>query len=322
MTPGLSFDAMSTVQATVAEARAAEAAGARSLWVASHLFFRDPFGLAMAILQATQRATVLPMAVSPYTMHPLHAAMAAATLDEVAPGRAALCLGSGNPVDLAEAGRGQDRPVRTLREAVEICRRLLAGEALTFDGEVFRMRGRKLHPTPGAPIPIYLTAMGEQMFALGGAVADGVLLSAGCSVEFVRHARAHVERGAGKRKVTLAGLVLTALSEDEGAALERHRRRLGFLLRGKHHEPNLRLAGTAVDREALVVRPHPGEVLEDVDPRVVQRLPQAVDQAHGEGREAEEQRPQDHAPVALRQLEGVRVLDDGVHSTITFPNIV
>jgi len=252
VTPGLSFDAMSTVQATVAEARAAEAAGARSLWVASHLFFRDPFGLAMAILQATQRATVLPMAVSPYTMHPLHAAMAAATLDEVAPGRAALCLGSGNPVDLAEAGRGQDRPVRTLREAVEICRRLLAGEALTFDGEVFRMRGRRMHPAPRTPIPIYLTAMGEQMFALGGAVADGVLLSAGCSVEFVRHARAHVERGAGKRKVTLAGLVLTALSEDEGAALERHRRRLGFLLRGKHHEPNLRLAGTAVDREALV----------------------------------------------------------------------
>jgi 5,10-methylenetetrahydromethanopterin reductase len=109
-----------------------------------------------------------------------------------------------------------------------------------------------MHPTPSTPIPIHLTAMGEQMFALAGAVADGVLLSAGCSVEFVRHARDRVERGAGKRKVTLAGLVLAALSDDEGAALERHRRRLGFLLRGKHHEPNLRLAGTTVDREALI----------------------------------------------------------------------
>ena len=251
MTPGLSFDAMSTVQTTVAAARAAEAAGARSLWVASHLFFRDPFGLSMAVLQGTQRAVVLPMAVSPYAMHPLHAAMAAATLDEVAPGRAGLCLGSGNPVDLADAGRAQDRPVRVMREAVEICRRLLAGEALTFGGEVFRMRGRRMRPTPSSPIPIYLTAMGEQMLALGGAAADGVLLSAGCSVPFVRGARALVDRGAARRRVPLAGLVLTALSEDEGAALERHRRRLGFLLRGRHHEPNLRLAGTAVDRQAL-----------------------------------------------------------------------
>lgn len=252
MTPGLSFDAMSTVQATVAEAQAAEAAGARSLWVASHLFFRDPFGLAMAILQGTRSALVMPMAVSPYAMHPLHAAMAAATLDEVAPGRAGLCLGSGNPVDLADAGRTQDRPVRTLREAMEVCRRLLAGEALTFEGEVLRMRGRRLRPTPPSSIPIFLTAMGEQMLELGGAVADGVLLSAGCSVEFVRHARALVDRGASGRKVVLGGLVLTALSEDEGAALERHRQRLGFLLRGKHHEPNLRLAGTAVDRRALI----------------------------------------------------------------------
>jgi alkanesulfonate monooxygenase SsuD/methylene tetrahydromethanopterin reductase-like flavin-dependent oxidoreductase (luciferase family) len=243
---------MSSVQETVAEARAAEAAGARSLWVASHLFFRDPFGLAMALLQGTQRAIVLPMAVSPYAMHPVHAAMAAATLDEMAPDRAALCLGSGNPVDLADVGRSQDRPLRTMREAIEICRRLLAGEFLTFEGEIFRLRGRKLQTAPSRPMPIYLTAMGEQMLALGGAVADGVLLSAASSVEFVRHARQLVDKGADGRKVTLAGLVLTALSADEGLALERHRRRLGFVLRGRHHEGNLRLAGSAVDRDALI----------------------------------------------------------------------
>lgn len=252
MTPGLSFDGMSSVQAIVAEAQAAEAAGARSLWVASHLFFRDPFGLAMAILQATQRAMVLPMAVSPYAMHPIHAAMAAATLDEAAPGRAGLCLGTGNPVDLADAGRVQERPVRTMREAVEVCRRLLAGDLVPYEGEVFQVRGRRMHPIPAHPIPIYITAMGEQMFAVGGAVADGVVLSAGCSVEFVRHARTLMGQGAAGRKVTMAGLVLTALSEDEGAALERFRRRLGFLFRGRHHGPNLRLAGTAVDRDALI----------------------------------------------------------------------
>jgi 5,10-methylenetetrahydromethanopterin reductase len=243
---------MSSVRDTVGEGQAAEAAGARSLWVSSHLFFRDPFGLAMAVLQGTQQAMVLPMAVSPYAMHPVHMAMAAATLDEVAPGRAGLCLGSGNPVDLADAGRNQDRPIRTMREAIEICRRMLDGEALAFEGEIFRMRGRKLHPAPSRPIPLYVTAMGEQMFALGGALADGVILSAGCSVEFVRHARALVDRGAGGRKITMGGLVLTAISEDEGAALERFRRRLGFVFRGKHHETNLRLAGTAVNREALV----------------------------------------------------------------------
>ena len=63
------------------------------------------------------------MAISPYAVHPVYAAMAAATLDEYFPGRVALCLGVGAPKDLEAAGIATPQPVDTLREAIAVTRR-------------------------------------------------------------------------------------------------------------------------------------------------------------------------------------------------------
>ena len=41
-TVGVAFDGRNTIQAAREQAQAAEAAGATNLWVASHLFLRDP----------------------------------------------------------------------------------------------------------------------------------------------------------------------------------------------------------------------------------------------------------------------------------------
>ncbi|MEJ0071273.1 MAG: LLM class flavin-dependent oxidoreductase [Pseudomonadota bacterium] len=50
-------------------------------------------------LAATTRIRVALMAMSPYSTHTVFAAMAAATLDEMFPGRVTLCLGVGAPAD-------------------------------------------------------------------------------------------------------------------------------------------------------------------------------------------------------------------------------
>ena len=243
-------DGRTPVPQLIDQARAADAAGAAAFWVSSHLFLRDPFTQAGAVLAATARARVTLMALSPYVLHPVHIAMAAATLDELAPGRVVLCVGAGAPGDLADAGVEPTRRVRTLRETIEVTRALLAGERVTYQGTVFQIHGRRLTLTP-QPIPIVLAASGVQTLALAGAVADGVVLSAGSSVEFVRWSLDHVERGSKGRPIRRAGLVYAAVAEPREAALARYRRNLAITLRGDHHARNVALAGGTLDQAAL-----------------------------------------------------------------------
>src|SRR5215475_8763439 len=116
---GVAFDGRNPLGVLREQAHAAERAGADTLWISSHLFLRDPFTSAAAVLTATTRVRVALMAVSPHVMHPVHMAMGAATLDELAPGRVVLCVGTGAPNDLADAGVVPQRPLAALRETVE-----------------------------------------------------------------------------------------------------------------------------------------------------------------------------------------------------------
>ena len=69
-------------QEAVEVARRAEAAGARSFWIAEHLGYREAFITATAIALATEKARLLPTAISPYLRHPTPMAMALASLAE------------------------------------------------------------------------------------------------------------------------------------------------------------------------------------------------------------------------------------------------
>lgn len=247
---GVAFDGRNPPARLLEQARAAEDAGAVSFWISSHLFLRDPVSLAGAVLGATQRARAVLMAVSPHVIHPVHIAMAAATLDELFPGRVALCLGSGAPGDLTDAGVTPARPLRALREALELTRMLLTGEHVSYEGEVYRVCGRRLPAGPRA-VPIVLAASGQRTLELAGAFADGVVLSVASSVPFVRWALERVGRGAKDRPLARAGLVYASVAEHETDALGRFRRQLAITLRGGHHEQNVALAGGRLDHEAL-----------------------------------------------------------------------
>jgi 5,10-methylenetetrahydromethanopterin reductase len=233
-----------------AQARAAEAAGATTLWASDHLFLREPVAMAAAALAVTSRPRVALMAMSPHVVHPVQIAMAAASLDELAPGRVILCLGTGAPRDLADAGIEPRRGLRTLHEAVEIVRALLAGETVARVGEVFPVRGRRL-ATGARRVPVFLAASGPRTLELAGAVADGVLLSNASSVEFVRWALEQVERGARGRHLARTGLVYACVADRETDALARYRRHLAVTLRGAHHALNVQLGGGRLDQARL-----------------------------------------------------------------------
>ena len=247
---GISIDGFTPAREIAEQAQAAEAGGAKTLWIATHLFLRDPVSLAAAALAATRTLRVALMAISPYAMHPVHAAMAAATLDEMHPGRVILSLGAGAPADLAAAGIERPRPLATLREAIDICRALFAGEAVNFEGQAFRVAGRRLVGAPCA-VPIMLAASGPKMLELAGARADGVVISGATSAPFVRWSLDAAERGRGKRPLRRCGIVYARIGDDARAAGNAIRRTLGFILRGEHHGANVRMGGAVLDQAAL-----------------------------------------------------------------------
>ncbi len=249
---GVSLEGRETPGAMRDIAAAADAAGASTLWIASHLFQREPIAVATAALAATRRIGAALMAMSPYTVHPVYAAMAAATLDEYFPGRVQLCLGVGAPRDLEAAGVEAKEPLRTLREAIGVARALFAGETIDFAGERFRVKGRRL-ATGARRIPIVLAASGPHMLELAGAAADGVLISAATSPAFIRWCLEAVRRGeaAAGRSVRKMALVYSSVDAEEKTAHDRLRHTLGFILRGPHHARNLELAGTTLDQQRL-----------------------------------------------------------------------
>jgi 5,10-methylenetetrahydromethanopterin reductase len=129
---------------------------------------------------------------------------------------------------------------------------LLAGETVSYVGRRFSASGRRL--AGGArPLPIWLAASGPHTLELAGAAADGALISAATSPEFIRSSLEHVRRGERRtgREVQKAALVFCSVDDNEQAARDRLRRPIAYILRGQHHARNLELAGTQLDQAAL-----------------------------------------------------------------------
>ena len=245
---GLSFEGNLAPAVLLEIAKAADQAGVGTLWAASHLFQREPIASAAMVLANTAKLRAALMAMSPYTVHPVYTAMAAATLDEWFPGRVTVCFGTGSPRDLASVGMEAAKPLRAISESMALTRALFSGESVQFRGQRFQVDGRRLS-AGRRDIPIVLAASGPRMLELAGAEADGVLISAATSPEFVAWALGHVAAGEARtgRRVHRAALVYAAAAADRDAL----RRNLAFILRGAHHAHNLALAGTKLDQAAL-----------------------------------------------------------------------
>lgn len=244
---GISMDGRAPIADIAAQAKAAEEGGASTLWIACHLYLRDPITMAALALGATKKIKIALMAMSPYSTHPVFIAMAAASLEEMYPGRVILCLGAGAPADLKAAGIDSPQPLVTVAEAVKVCRSLFAGETTEFHGKVFDVSGRRL-ASGKRDIPIVIAASRAKMLQLAGRESDGVLISAATSPPFVQ---ACLAQAASSRPFRKVGLVYTRIGATEREGIESIRRPIGFVLRGAHHAENIRLGGATLDQAAL-----------------------------------------------------------------------
>jgi 5,10-methylenetetrahydromethanopterin reductase len=225
--------------------------------MAEHLGYRQSMVSCMAYALDDGGATVVPTAISPYMWHPMPVAMAMATIAEAAPGRAAIALGTGNPMFLAENGLQIEKPVRVMREFVEALRALWSNQPVQYRGETLSLAGARMMFDAGTPIPIYIAAMGEQMLKLSGRIADGVVLSAGLSTTYTARSLALTAEGAtaagrDPAAVRKAAYIYTVVSTSPKSAYDTLRPKLAFLLRNKFLAENVRASGIEIDQEAVM----------------------------------------------------------------------
>ena len=127
------------------------------------------------LARATETIGITNDVISPYSRSPALIGQTAVTMQELSEGRFRLRIGASSPA-LAEDWHGLefDRPLRRVREAVEIVRQVQSGDRLDYDGEIYSPDGLSLTcPTYKKPAPVDVAALGPKATELAGRFADG-----------------------------------------------------------------------------------------------------------------------------------------------------
>jgi F420-dependent oxidoreductase-like protein len=162
---------------TVAKVKLADRLGYDSVWLGETWGYDLVSSLTELVL-ATERIKIGAGIFNVFSRSPGVIASTIATLDERSGGRMLLGLGaSGANVIEHWHGAKFDRPLRRIREYVEIVGLILRREKLVYRGEIFGLeRGFKLQfAPPREHIPIYIAAITPKSIAQTGAIADGIL---------------------------------------------------------------------------------------------------------------------------------------------------
>lgn len=125
----------------------------------------------------TEKIKLGPTILNCFSRSPAVMAQEIGLLDQISGGRMVMGLGSsGNQVIEHFHGVPFDKPLRRLREYTEIFNILISGEALNYDGELYKLeRGFRLeYDRPRNKIPVYIAAITPKSIVQTAEIADGI----------------------------------------------------------------------------------------------------------------------------------------------------
>jgi 5,10-methylenetetrahydromethanopterin reductase len=154
--------------------------------VFNDLFFQPAIFPLLTIARVTERIRLGPAALNPSTLHPVEIAGQIASLDLASTGRAYLGLTTGSWLD--RLGLDETKPLTRLREAVEVIRRLLAGDTSGFSGQRFTLApGARLAYEPmRRRVPLMIGTWRPRLAAFAATAADEVKIGGTANPEMVR----------------------------------------------------------------------------------------------------------------------------------------
>jgi alkanesulfonate monooxygenase SsuD/methylene tetrahydromethanopterin reductase-like flavin-dependent oxidoreductase (luciferase family) len=194
----------------------------------------DPVVSLSGIAARTTTMKVGPAINHVYGRSPVTMGIQAATLQDMSGGRLLLGLGVANKTIAEWHGGVFDRPLRRIREYVEIVRKVAAGERTEYAGEIYNTGKRfQLSWKPSYPhVPIFLAGLGPKMTHLVGEIGDGICINMGIPSK-IREIAGRVREGAlsagrDPSQVEIMAKVRCSLHPDRAVARGRLRQVLTF----------------------------------------------------------------------------------------------
>ncbi len=155
--------------------------------------------------------------------HPALVAQMTATADRLSGGRMLLGLGTGEAINERSLGfpfPGYGERHARMEEALEIIRRLLDGEKLSYRGSYYTTETARLYSRPMHPVPMLMAAGGPKSATLAGQRADGIITSVKKPEDTISKVIEPYRRSAGERSGSQLVLATrwTVLAEDNDEA--------------------------------------------------------------------------------------------------------
>jgi len=234
--------------------RYAEQRGFEAVWQAESRLVRDAIVPMAAYAAVTERIKVGSGVINNWTRNIGLLAATFLTLDDLAPGRIICGLGAWWDPLAKNVGIERRKPLQAMRETIEVMRRLLNMETVTFHGEFHHVDGIELDVVHGRKEPrdvkLMIGATGGKMMELAGEIADGAVLNYCVPPEYNDEAMQQLEAGAKRagRKIDdidRPQLIVCSVDPDREKAIDTTR---GLLCQYLAQQPHIaKASGVAED---------------------------------------------------------------------------
>lgn len=207
----------------------AEKHGFEAVWQAESRLVRDAIVPMAAFAAVTEQIKIGSGVINNWTRNIGLLASTFLTLDDLAPDRIICGIGAWWDPLAANVGIERRKPLLAMRETLEVMRRLLRMENVTYDGEFHKVKGIELDVVHGRReprnIPMMIGATGGKMMELTGEIADGAVLNYCVPPEYNDDAINQLKAGAAKAGRTLDDidrpqLIVCSVDMDKAKALD------------------------------------------------------------------------------------------------------
>lgn len=225
--------------------RYAEKCGFEAVWQAESRLVRDAIVPMAAYAAVTERLKVGSGVINNWTRNIGLLAATFLTLDDLAPNRVICGIGAWWDPLARNVGIERRKPLLAMRETVEVLRRLLHMERVTFHGEFHHVEGIELDVVHGRReprhVPIMIGATGDLMMELTGEIADGAVLNYCVPPEYNDRALELLDNGARRSGRNLDAidrpqLIVCSVDHDREKAIDSTR---GLLCQYLAQQPHI-----------------------------------------------------------------------------------
>ncbi len=210
-------------------AQYAEKNGFEAVWQAESRLVRDAIVPMAAFAAVTDHIKIGSGVINNWTRNIGLLASTFLTLDDLAPDRIICGIGAWWDPLAANVGIERRKPLKAMRETIEVMRRLLNMENVTFDGKFHQVKNIELDVVHGRReprnVPLMIGATGPKMMELTGEISDGAVLNYCVPPEYNDRALELLDTGAKKagrrvEDIDRPQLVVCSVNHDRKQAIE------------------------------------------------------------------------------------------------------